>query len=118
MSLDTVKSERAIDASLSMDDLRITAQLAHLNIAEAELEAAFPAFTQMLEFFQAMRSADTAAVETAASGHARGEFGADKFRKDAQAARNADAPGGDLGETLVGNSGERDGRFIVVPNVL
>jgi hypothetical protein len=47
---------------MNIEDLKETAALAHLNRGEAELEAAFPAFEQMLGFFAAMQAADETPV--------------------------------------------------------
>lgn len=104
---------------MKIDDLRETADLAHLNLDEAELAAAFPAFEQMLGFFAAMQSADEdrEAFPAPISGlsHTALTVSADYFRPD--------TPGGggfpQIGAgSLLDNAGERDGRFIVVPNVL
>jgi aspartyl-tRNA(Asn)/glutamyl-tRNA(Gln) amidotransferase subunit C len=112
--------------------LKETAQLAHLNLGKDELSAALPAFEQMLGFFAAMQGADddtafnNAAVQGLSAGQAAGArlVGADHFRgttngKDgnpgAAPDKNADA---ELNEKILTNAGERDGRFIVIPNVL
>jgi aspartyl-tRNA(Asn)/glutamyl-tRNA(Gln) amidotransferase subunit C len=107
---------------MKIEDLRETAALARLNMDEKELAAAFPAFEQMLEYFAAMQEADTAGMagsgkdgaipglsavsKTVASGY---------FRPDCTA-----GPAGDSGlnERLLENAGGRDGRFLVIPNVL
>jgi aspartyl-tRNA(Asn)/glutamyl-tRNA(Gln) amidotransferase subunit C len=102
---------------MNIEDLKETAALAHLNLEEAELEKAFPAFEQMLGFFAAMQAADgdkaafPAPVKEGA-GQARAE-GPGFFRSD------AGGPGGAaLVSSLLDNAGGRDGRFIVAPNVL
>ncbi|MBN2873480.1 MAG: aspartyl/glutamyl-tRNA amidotransferase subunit C [Spirochaetales bacterium] len=41
------------------DDLQATAALAHLDLSEDEVAAALPAFELMLEYFAAMKAADT-----------------------------------------------------------
>jgi aspartyl-tRNA(Asn)/glutamyl-tRNA(Gln) amidotransferase subunit C len=41
------------------DDLQATAALAHLDLSEDEAAAALPAFELMLEYFAAMKAADT-----------------------------------------------------------
>jgi aspartyl-tRNA(Asn)/glutamyl-tRNA(Gln) amidotransferase subunit C len=41
------------------DDLQATAALAHLDLGEDEAAAALPAFGLMLEYFAAMKAADT-----------------------------------------------------------
>jgi aspartyl-tRNA(Asn)/glutamyl-tRNA(Gln) amidotransferase subunit C len=110
--------------------LRETAALAHLNLGDEELAAAFPAFEQMLGYFAAMQAADkdeaafgagegaeaapaglSALARTVSSGH---------FRHDNQNSNsnNSGNLSEDPGSRMLDNSGERDGRFVVVPNVL
>jgi aspartyl-tRNA(Asn)/glutamyl-tRNA(Gln) amidotransferase subunit C len=113
---------------MNIEDLRETAALAHLNLDEAELAASFPAFEQMLGFFAAMQSADEdpAAFPASASDPSGPRtVSSGFFRHDAQAegAHNPNnahttASNGLNPQPLVNNAGERDGRFIVVPNVL
>jgi aspartyl-tRNA(Asn)/glutamyl-tRNA(Gln) amidotransferase subunit C len=119
---------------MNIEDLQVTAQLAHLNMEEAELAAAFPAFEQMLGFFAAMQAADDDAAafpagfggDPAQTGSSAFVKSADHFRPD-QPAPNANNPrqNGSIGvnhealvSNLLNNAGDRDGRFIVVPNVL
>jgi aspartyl-tRNA(Asn)/glutamyl-tRNA(Gln) amidotransferase subunit C len=103
---------------MNVEDLKVTAALAHLNLDEAELEAAAPAFEQMLAFFAAMQAADEdkaafpAPVKENASAARTVE--SSFFRPDAG---NSPAVGGQAA-CLLDNVGERDGRFVVVPNVL
>jgi aspartyl-tRNA(Asn)/glutamyl-tRNA(Gln) amidotransferase subunit C len=96
---------------MDIEELVITAQLAHLKVDKGELAASLPAFEQMLGFFAAMRAADsdenlTRTVMKVDAAH---------FRPDAP-------PGGvsdqNLNESILNNPGERDGRFVVIPNVL
>ncbi|GHU08265.1 hypothetical protein FACS1894151_03890 [Spirochaetia bacterium] len=134
---------------MTIDDLVVTAGLAHLNLDKAELEAAFPAFEQMLEFFAAMQAADTdeaafTAVKKGAepvvaaapsdsfttapaspgiAGNIASAQTVDSlfFRRD-----NPENPvynensglASSVNENLLNKAGERDGRFIVIPNVL
>jgi aspartyl-tRNA(Asn)/glutamyl-tRNA(Gln) amidotransferase subunit C len=108
---------------LSIEDLRITASLAHLNVDGAELEAALPAFREMLSYFAAMQAADgdskafdgglselSFAGETAVTPCVDSAC----FRADGPAL----PPDSALSGAMLDNSGERDNRFIVVPNVL
>jgi aspartyl-tRNA(Asn)/glutamyl-tRNA(Gln) amidotransferase subunit C len=118
-------------ASMDIEDLKVTAQLAHLNLDERELAASFPAFEQMLGFFAAMQAADedTAAFPApgsrqadAAGANVRTVF-ADHFRPDTCNSNNAHTIASNglnqpAAPNLIANAGERDGRFIVVPNVL
>jgi aspartyl-tRNA(Asn)/glutamyl-tRNA(Gln) amidotransferase subunit C len=105
---------------MRIEDMRETAALAHLNLGEEELAAAFPAFEQMLGYFAAMQEADgdreafpeappasplsSALARTVDSGF---------FRAD----HHGEHPSG-LNEKLLSNGGDRDGRFLVIPNVL
>jgi aspartyl-tRNA(Asn)/glutamyl-tRNA(Gln) amidotransferase subunit C len=105
-------------------DLQETAGLAHLNMSEQELRGAFPAFEQMLGYFAAMQAADqdesafTAGMSSGESGMAASARLVDAafFRPDS--AGVAALSGADSGETLLSKAGERDGRFVVIPNVL
>jgi aspartyl-tRNA(Asn)/glutamyl-tRNA(Gln) amidotransferase subunit C len=101
---------------VNIEDLKETAALAHLNLGEAELAGAFPGFEQMLGFFAAMQAADGDREAFPASvGENAGQFPPVEsgfFRADA-AVSGAGAASG-----LLDNAGERDGRFVVVPNVL
>ncbi|MDR0452484.1 MAG: aspartyl/glutamyl-tRNA amidotransferase subunit C [Treponema sp.] len=101
---------------MDVEDLKETAALAHLNLDEAELEGSFPAFEQMLGFFAAMQAADKdgAAFPVPIGGSAGQPRPAESgfFRPD------AGSTGTDPASGLLDNAGERDGRFIVVPNVL
>jgi aspartyl-tRNA(Asn)/glutamyl-tRNA(Gln) amidotransferase subunit C len=122
---------------MTIEDLKETAALARLNMDEAELSAAFPAFEQMLGFFAVMQAAD--ADEAAFGAPLKGPAaagappGTDSFRgtslEDTGITRAAasggyrlDAAGAvppdDLNEKILDNAGERDGRFLVIPNVL
>jgi aspartyl-tRNA(Asn)/glutamyl-tRNA(Gln) amidotransferase subunit C len=102
---------------MNIEDLKETAALAHLNLDEKELAAAFPAFEQMLGYFAAMQAADqeghppvSGSPWTVASDH---------FRRDkADTNHINDNSSGGLSEDLLDRAGERDGRFVVVPNVL
>jgi aspartyl-tRNA(Asn)/glutamyl-tRNA(Gln) amidotransferase subunit C len=102
---------------MDIGDLKETANLARLNLGETELKAAFPAFEQMLTFFEAMQAADN---DTAAFGgplaavtSARRSVSQETFRSDENPAEPETYT-----ETLLENPGDRDGRFIVIPNVL
>jgi aspartyl-tRNA(Asn)/glutamyl-tRNA(Gln) amidotransferase subunit C len=106
---------------MNIDDLQETARLAHLNMGGEELAGAFPAFEQMLGFFAAMQAADgdrEVFPGDSVSGVSRGVT-SDHFRPDDPRPHdfNNTAPL-DLNENLINNAGDRDGRFIVVPNVL
>ncbi|GHV80451.1 hypothetical protein AGMMS49944_22420 [Spirochaetia bacterium] len=108
---------------MKIEDLQVTAQLAHLNMDEKELAAAFPAFEQMLGFFAAMQAADKdteafpeAALAAAFTGASQ-TVSSDHFRSD-NPHHNPNNSHTTLVRDLLNNAGDRDGRFIVVPNVL
>ena len=108
---------------MEFSDLQETADLAHLNMAERELRGAFPAFEQMLGYFAVMQAADRdeAAFTAVMSGSGGMTAGARVvnsgwFRPDS--ANPGSVSGADMGETLLSKAGERDGRFVVIPNVL
>ena len=109
---------------MTMQDLQETAALAHLNLDEAELAAAFPAFEQMLGYFAAMQAADhDQSIAPAATGQTFGMSASSRlvsaayFRADNTAPDNLHSPHG-LSENILSQAGERDGRFVVIPNVL
>jgi aspartyl-tRNA(Asn)/glutamyl-tRNA(Gln) amidotransferase subunit C len=117
---------------MDLQELEETAQLAHLNLGKDELAAAFPAFEQMLGFFAAMQGADADPAFTAdasapadsslSAGQAAGArlVKADHFRGDLapNAATSAASAVSEQNEKILNNAGDRDGRFIVIPNVL
>jgi len=126
---------------MDLQELEETAQLAHLNLGKDELAAALPAFEQMIGFFAAMQEADADPVFASLPGGKPGNggetaqgqdkpyqaagamlAGAGHFRADAavSAGNAGSVPGtaSGLDEKLLDNAGERDGRFIVIPNVL
>lgn len=97
---------------MDSEELRITAELAHLNMSDEELDTARGAFEQMLEYFQAMQDAG-AVISGLESG------AADKMSAAPAGFRADNSP---LSESfcdeIIKRAAERDGRFIVVPNVL
>ncbi|MDR0721915.1 MAG: aspartyl/glutamyl-tRNA amidotransferase subunit C [Treponema sp.] len=102
---------------MKMEDLQETAGLAHLTMSEHALAAAFPAFEQMLGFFAAMQAADEdqeafPGLPSQLSGPSR-IVSPDHFRQD-----NPDPPSQAAIPQLLDNAGDRDGRFVLVPNVL
>jgi aspartyl-tRNA(Asn)/glutamyl-tRNA(Gln) amidotransferase subunit C len=117
---------------MKIEDLQETAALAHLNLDEAELAGAFPAFEQMLGFFAAMQAADedrAAFPVPDSGGHQADGLQSNGLQSESSARivesgffRLDNNPHGINEETgvssLLNNAGERDGRFIVVPNVL
>ncbi|MDR2468855.1 MAG: aspartyl/glutamyl-tRNA amidotransferase subunit C [Spirochaetaceae bacterium] len=98
---------------MDIEELKITANLARLNMSDEELRDAYCAFEQMLEYFSAMQDAghlidgldgETADVLSAAP---------DLFRTDAEVSAGAVEP-----EAIIEKAAEHDGHFIVIPNVL
>jgi aspartyl-tRNA(Asn)/glutamyl-tRNA(Gln) amidotransferase subunit C len=109
---------------MKIEDLQETAALAHLSMEAEELAGAFPAFEQMLGYFAAMQAADedrvafpedAAAIASfsAARNVSSGHFRPDTFPHNPQGLN--DQPSN---SDLLHNAGDRDGPFIVVPNVL
>ncbi|MDR1363512.1 MAG: aspartyl/glutamyl-tRNA amidotransferase subunit C [Spirochaetaceae bacterium] len=102
-------------AALSIDDLRITASLARLNTSDEELETAFPAFRETLSYFAAMQTAEIGDEPFNGADVEAINVPLTHFRADSGSTAKSDP---DLNEALLDNSGEREGRFIAVPNVL
>ncbi|MDR1985469.1 MAG: aspartyl/glutamyl-tRNA amidotransferase subunit C [Treponema sp.] len=105
---------------MKMEDLQETAGLAHLTMSEQALAAAFPAFEQMLGFFAAMQAADEdreafPALPSQLFGPSR-IVSQDHFRQDNPEVPSQQDPS--LIPQLLNNAGDRDGRFVLVPNVL
>ena len=104
-----------------MQDLQETAELARLNLSEGELADAFPAVEQMLGYFAAMEAADrdesitTSALPEGMTASSR-LMPAAYFRPDSAPPDRPNSA--DLTETMLSKAGERDGRFVVIPNVL
>lgn len=99
-----------------MDDLEVTAALAHLDLKEEELAAALPAFERMLTYFSAMREADS---DEAAFGCSLSNleptshvfFAGNTVRSDAT------VPSA-LADALLDGASELEARYLIVPNVL
>ena len=105
---------------MNMEDLQETAELAHLTMDEKDLAAAFPAFEQMLGFFAAMQAADEdqeafPALPSQLSGPSR-IVSPGHFRQDNPDPSSPQDPSPI--PQLLDNAGDRDGRFVLVPNVL
>ena len=112
--------------------------MAHINLDEAELKRIYPVFKQTLEYLDSMQEADKdqaafPAGLVPASSIAAGvrADSAPKLSPDSQkvnhlvfrsdipenTALNNDTSAQSI-ENLLDNAGERDGRFLVIPNVL
>jgi aspartyl-tRNA(Asn)/glutamyl-tRNA(Gln) amidotransferase subunit C len=99
--------------SVDMGELRVTAELAHIAFSEDELSRSLPAFQEMLSFFSVMRTAEMGGTaENAAEFRNAPVRDARFMREDAEEERLAEP------EDMIARAGERDGRFIVIPNVL
>ena len=103
---------------MKLTDLQETAGLARLSLSEEELKKTFPAFEEMISFFTVMQVADTdgnlPAVSEQVDGMAASSkpAGAAYLRPDSAPREEQD------NESLLSQTPERDGRFIVIPNVL
>jgi Asp-tRNA(Asn)/Glu-tRNA(Gln) amidotransferase C subunit len=98
---------------MEIHDLQETAGLAHLLMSEQELREAFPAFEEMLSFFAVMQAADRDVGTGDGMAASSRLVSAGYFRPDAiQPTRE------DLSEDMLTKAGERDERFISIPNVL
>ncbi|MDR3276400.1 MAG: aspartyl/glutamyl-tRNA amidotransferase subunit C, partial [Treponema sp.] len=106
---------------MNIEDLRETAALARLRLSDEELQGAFPSFQQMLGFFAAMQAAseDRDAFPVPLSAAWAG-LAPNSRVVDARCLRadTPNLPNATLTTSLLNNAGERDGRFIVAPNVL
>jgi aspartyl-tRNA(Asn)/glutamyl-tRNA(Gln) amidotransferase subunit C len=108
---------------VKIEELRETAALAHLNLDEGELANALSAFEEMLGYFAVMQAADSeiAGPSSGLSAVAR-TVSSESFRGDGGESSASGFPGeegrADRIEGMLNSAGERDGRFVVVPNVL
>ena len=111
------------------DDLQATAALAHLDLSEDEAAAALPAFEQMLEYFAAMKAADTdvdafgVSVSTLPPTTQAFSLGK-RLRADVPNSNPANntIPNNNtlpnLSSEILERAPESENRFIVIPNVL
>jgi len=104
---------------MTIEELKETAETAHLRPGDSELKEILPLFSEMLEFFDIMQKADNdkTSFPGGLPGSEKSSLVVDSkfYRPNGQSGKK-DAPlnNGDL----IDSAGERDGRFIVVPNVL
>ena len=98
---------------MELTDLKETAELARLNLGEQELRETFPAFEQMLSFFAILQDGDNALPATGEQAGPTKTVDSGWLRPDA-------VPASEEGriESMLSQSADRDGRFIVIPNVL
>ena len=106
---------------MNLSDLQNASGLARLNMSEKELEELLPAFQQMLSFFGIMQAAAREANQNLSVLDARGEelhatglVSAGLYHSGTEHPES----GGNMAESLLARAAERDGRFIVIPNVL
>jgi aspartyl-tRNA(Asn)/glutamyl-tRNA(Gln) amidotransferase subunit C len=92
---------------MELTDLRETAALARISMSGDDMEKTFPAFEQMMSFFAVMCDSNNTAEQTGFTASSN------SLRPDTAA-----APDEDLFESMLSQAPERDGRFIVIPNVL
>ncbi len=120
---------------MKLDDLQVTARLAHLGLGDADLRAALPAFEQMLDYFAVMQTADgSVPSEDAGTAHITAvhsdlvvpvrQFNNNNASNNSLLNNNSLSNQGNHNEAnlpnnnLINQAGERNGNFIVVPNVL
>ena len=117
---------------MTIEILKETAEMAHLNPDEGELAGIFPAFAELIGFFDTMQAAeeDRAAFPEEGSRASLKLHPVGSRRRvpegldpTAPSLAGANAPPNEnvsesQTESLLDNSGERDGRFFVIPNVL
>jgi Asp-tRNA(Asn)/Glu-tRNA(Gln) amidotransferase C subunit len=108
--MDTAQEAQNTMMTVDMDELRVTAELAHIAFSEEELEKALASFQEMLSFFSVMRTAKAAEGDAATFRDAP-ERNAPDLRPDTS--RTTPVPP----EAILAAAGERDGQFIVIPNV-
>ena len=112
---------------MTIEILKETAEMAHLNPDEGELAGIFPAFAELIGFFDTMQAAEedrTAFPE----GNPGPDTGSRRRVPEGlepipPSLAGANVPPNETAsasqtESLLDNSGERDGRFFVIPNVL
>jgi aspartyl-tRNA(Asn)/glutamyl-tRNA(Gln) amidotransferase subunit C len=90
---------------MDVSELKITAELANLDLGEDELAVLGREVDKMLDYFSKMMEADG---ECPAGGRRAGE---NRIRLDERA-------GDTSPDALLENAPELEGRFIVIPNVL
>ena len=100
---------------MELNDFHFTADLARLGMSAQELQEFFPSFEQMISLFDTMQAADADSAFQAVSGPCvKAGRPESFFRADADTPKSDEA----LTEAMLAQAGERDGRFVVIPNVL
>ncbi|MDR1933435.1 MAG: aspartyl/glutamyl-tRNA amidotransferase subunit C [Spirochaetales bacterium] len=90
---------------MDVSELKITAELANLDLTGEDLASLGNEVEKILDYFSSMMEADTAGLAAGKAGSA-----ANRLRPDVRTPGDADA--------LLENAPELEGRFIVIPNVL
>lgn len=121
---------------MKLEDLKVTARLAHLGLSDDELSAALPTFEQMLNYFAVMQTADVLTAGTTGSVdikrvhsdlvlsiHHNTNNLTNNFSANSANSYCANNPANHNENQLANNNllnqaNERNGNFIVVPNVL
>jgi aspartyl-tRNA(Asn)/glutamyl-tRNA(Gln) amidotransferase subunit C len=91
---------------MEQEELKITAQLARLELTEEEARRFEQAVVQMLEYFSKMRQFDVEGLAPTAQMTEKNRTRADEAVVDRHAA------------AILANAPELEDRFIVIPNVL
>lgn len=101
--------------------------MAHLNLGEKELARLFPAFEEMLSLLDSMQGAEGIIPPAdSVSSKLRGAYGNNRTMDsgffesgNVNPANNTNNNNtNNQNDIMLNNAGERDGRFLVVPNVL
>ena len=103
--------------TMKLEDLIETAKIAHLYADEAELKLMFPAFEEMTGLFDAMADSE-AFMAPAKENSETGKVVLSNFNSNTLNNSFNNPHNNSLIEEMLNNAGERNGRFIVVPNVL
>ncbi|MDR0539797.1 MAG: aspartyl/glutamyl-tRNA amidotransferase subunit C [Spirochaetaceae bacterium] len=101
--------------SPTMDDLRITANLARLTLSEDELRGSLKSFSDMVSYFAAMEDAE---ADSESFGRPLAEARESRFMVDSKHFRPDQTQADTAPDALLALAPERDGRFFVIPNVL
>ena len=91
--------------SMDVSDLKITAELANLDLTDEDLASLGNEVEKILDYFSMMMEADVNALSPGKAAPA-----ANRLRPDVRMSGDADA--------LLENAPELEDRFIVIPNVL
>jgi aspartyl-tRNA(Asn)/glutamyl-tRNA(Gln) amidotransferase subunit C len=96
---------------IDKEELYTTAELAMLELTDAEAEKLSEAVSQMLEYFSVMADFDVDGLEPTTHALAK----TNRYREDSVGAGDGTR---ERADTLLENAPEVEDRFIVIPNVL